>query len=386
MKIFYLCDLPLFLNDAPSIHIYEIAKNLDKIGNKVTLFAPSIHKLNFKTSFKIVYTPALSFFISLLYHPLLIFVVIWHTILERPDVVYLRQAPFMILPLMFFRLINVPIISEVNGTQEEEMLELVQISLIQFLLRHKVITAIEAYSYKLSDKIITVTPGLKTYLTKKFKINPNKIIILENGVETDEFKPLHQAQIQKKLNLDSKYLQIGYFGKITVLQGVDYIIKAFNILIKTHKNIRLVIVGSGQEKKEYMQLAHDLKLSEFITFVDAVPHELAAQYINAFDVCISYPTLARDGLTSPFKIYEYLSCGKPIVASNISDVGNKFKGVAMIAKPDDEKDLAKQIELLITDKNLREKLGKAAREFIINGHSWESVARKTEEIAHTLLK
>ena len=85
---------------------------------------------------------------------------------------------------------------------------------------------------------------------------------------------------------------------------------------------------------------------------------------------------------SPLKIYEYLACAKPVVASNIKGVGDLLdvskSGISIT--PDAPDELATAITKLLKDEALMGQMGKNGRKIVIEKYSWANTARKMKEV------
>ncbi len=91
-------------------------------------------------------------------------------------------------------------------------------------------------------------------------------------------------------------------------------------LVKSNKQeVRLVIVGEGQFRQRLERLASELQISNKLLFLGNIDHAKIPMIINACDICIAPFTSWRNGKigVSPLKLYEYLSCGKPVVSTSI---------------------------------------------------------------------
>ena len=91
---------------------------------------------------------------------------------------------------------------------------------------------------------------------------------------------------------------------------------------------------------------------------------------------------------SPFKLYEYASCGKPIISTDIPGIPefvNKNK-CGIIVEPNNPKALAEAIVKLLDNPNLAEEMGKNGRKAILNGYSWKSVAERTQKVIEDAIK
>jgi glycosyltransferase involved in cell wall biosynthesis len=96
------------------------------------------------------------------------------------------------------------------------------------------------------------------------------------------------------------------------------------------------------------------------------------------DVAVApYPRL-ESFYFSPLKVYEYMAAGVPVVASRSGQLEQLIEsGVnGLLTPPDDVESLAASLELLLTDAQLRKRLGCAGRAKVLNEHTWDKVVEK----------
>jgi glycosyltransferase involved in cell wall biosynthesis len=161
-------------------------------------------------------------------------------------------------------------------------------------------------------------------------------------------------------------------------KGVRYIIEALPLLSK--RNVKLIIIGSDDEKF-YGQLAELKRVRESIIFV---PHSSNLwEYYAASDIFV-FPTIYEPfGLV----IIEAMASGLPVITSRVAGAADLIiDGVngLLLRASSDVNDLAAQIELLLSNAELRKDMGERARE-TAEQFSWDQVAQKTLEVYNTVL-
>lgn len=172
---------------------------------------------------------------------------------------------------------------------------------------------------KRAKKIICVSEVDKKYLVKYFKINPTKIEIIENPVDTSIFYPdnKNNKKIRKELGIKNKEKFILFFGQLDYRPNIEAleIIKEEIIprLDKSEIKYKLVICGKGDGNgllKRYKNKNLILK-----GFVDRIQ-----DYINASDIIIAP---LKSGSGTRIKILEALACKKRVVSTSIGAEGIK---------------------------------------------------------------
>lgn len=381
MKIFYISDINLKEKGVLKNHVFEIVRNFKKLGNDVILFLPNQKRS--KEDIKIINVLALKKNVlrGISYNFFLFFYLIYYIFIYKPDVIYTRQNMSTFIPAVLSKIFSITYVTEVNGTFEEELKILKKNKLLIFLSN-----CVEQICYRFANKIITASPSLCIYIKQKYKIKDDKILSIENGANIDLFKPLNKDKLRERLHFNKNYKYIGYSGGLKDWQGIDFIINSIPIVLKKLPNYRLIILGEGPERDNLINITEKLKIKDKIIFIDSVEYKKVPEYINLFDVCICYLTKLKEGkYGTPFKVYEYLACGKPVILSEIEGISELFKDKVVLAKPENSEDLADKIISLIKNRKLREKLGREGREFIVNNHSWENITKRTLEVIETAI-
>jgi glycosyltransferase involved in cell wall biosynthesis len=223
---------------------------------------------------------------------------------------------------------------------------------------------------RLADKIVAVTPNVSAYI-KNLGIEEKRIIVIRNGVNTDHFKPIKSDVCKTEIGLNHTYRYIGFVGSLTHWQGVDDLIIAFSQITNNSKVI-LLVIGDGAEKGKLEALARNLNIEDQIVFTGITSYDLIPNYISACDFMVA-PKKELDSGFSPLKVYEYLACGKPVIASDVN--GLQFimeKKVGVTFKPGNVNKLKEAIiNMLALPYDTLENMGKRARQIAVNDFSWD---------------
>lgn len=306
--------------------------------------------------------------------------------LKKFDIIYTRNQNLVFLTkILFLNRYNKKLIFELNGIAKDEC-QLIGCntkgglsSLIGFIKEF-----IFKESIRAPYKIIAVTSGIKKYLHNEYGINNEKIVVINNGANTEQFKPMDSNESKTKLGLDPTKDYVCFVGNLAPWQGVEYLIQAAPLILAKCPNVSFLIVGDGIMKDKLMDLGRNLEVLDKFFFTGSIPYEKIPLHINSSNVCVAPFIVNRNekiGL-SALKMYEYLACGVPVVASNIKGVGDlliKSNG-GIAVTPENTGELAEAIIKLIIDKKLQTQMGFNGREYVIVNHSWASVAEDINDI------
>jgi len=405
MKICFIAPPPADLSEkyAGTTHVIELANNLSKLGHEVFLFSRGLYKNEIKeTKFNYINIPSIRFkrIETVLIFPLFTAIkMVKYNHKYKFDVIYQRHGSY-VGHVLFEKLINVPIVTEFNDLAEPESIEMLSNSMHRKIMKF-IKMLLSGYQKFLVKKTMeysagfrSVTENIKKDLQRKYNIEGEKITVIANGANTELFKPLDKLKCRRLLNLPENENIICFVGTFYSFFGIEYLIESMPIILEKIQNATLLIVGdqestdTGEYKQGLIRNVKKLDLDNDILFTGAVPYEEVPKYINASDVCVApFPKkkIEKCGL-SPLKIYEYLACEKPTVASRIS--GLEFieeQNAGILVEPENPKELAKAIIKLLKDGKLREEMGKNGREYVVKNHSWESVARKVAEVCKSVV-
>ena len=172
--------------------------------------------------------------------------------------------------------------------------------------------------YRLNDVILVQSPYFEKYLTKQ-GVNSEKIIYYPYYAE-HFYKPVKKKpKILKKF---PKGFNILFAGNIGVAQSLNTIIKAFELI--KNKNINIIFLGEGRDKKRIQQLISKKDLDKNFIFLGSYPPEHMSDFFSCADAL--YISLKKANIfsyTIPGKLQSYLACGKPIIGS-LDGIGKKI--------------------------------------------------------------
>ena len=214
------------------------------------------------------------------------------------------------------------------------------------------------------DGVIGVAP-LNLRVFKGYK-GPKTVI--PNAIDLGEFG--HWVPKIKKFS-DGK-INILFLGRIEERKGLIYLLRAFKVLEKKFTNLRLIVVGEGPLKRELQIWTKKNKLKN-VVFEGGIKEERTPVYYRTADIFVS-PAIY--GESFGIVLVEAMACGIPVVAfanEGYKEVLKKGKGERFLVKPKDYKTLAKKLEILIKNKELRKEMGEWGQ-IEAKKYSWPKIA------------
>lgn len=196
-------------------------------------------------------------------------------------------------------------------------------------------------------------------------LEPEKIKLLHNAVDTNQFDPskFDSANFRKELNIKDDQLLIGMIARFSKGKGHEEFLEAASILKEKYNNLRFVIVGEpSYGEEEYSKLINkmstDLGLESILTFTGF--------RFDTPNVIIGMDIFVFPSHNEAFGIAlaEALSMGIPSVCADkdgVLDIAVDGE-TSFLFKNKNSKDLAVKLELLITDPVKRKEFGAASRD------------------------
>ncbi len=236
--------------------------------------------------------------------------------------------------------------------------------------------------YDKAEALIYPSELARSLLEKLSKKNQPSYII-SNGINTEEFKFMPIGNFYERFKIPNDKVKLLFVGRLFPEKSVDTLIEAVPQIIKIHPNTHVMIVGAGHLRLKLEKLAHGLGIEKYITFLGLVSEEDKILAYNASDIFV-LPSLAElEGMV----VLEAMACGKPIVVSDAEMSASRYfvDNNGFLFKTRDHVDLARQVLKLITDMDLRKKMGKVSLEKSKSYDIHKSVD-KLEEVYYSVLK
>ena len=160
-----------------------------------------------------------------------------------------------------------------------------------------------------ADTRIMVSPQLGKTLEAIFGKNVKPWIWIPNMIPDKYFKT-HEDKTGKVMHSKFRFLNIGMMEEDD-RKGHKILLKALAEKFSNDKNVELVIIGDGPNRKFLMNMASELKISEQVIFRGSISNDNIASEINKSDVCVISSHIETFGVVA----LEALAYGRPVVAT-----------------------------------------------------------------------
>ena len=222
--------------------------------------------------------------------------------------------------------------------------------------------------YQFADRTICLSQDSYTILRSVYKLSGNKISLIPNGLRKPKSvqRRINLEEIRKLLNVRNDEKILVAIGRPTKQKGIFALLEAMKVVLKTNKNVRLVIIGDANEQsfREIIQATSPIAAS--VTFTGLLDKGSIYKWLSIADIGIVPSYYEQFGFVG----VEMMMHGLPIVASNGLGLRNMFQDNvnAKIAKIGNMKlpkeyqnNLANAILELLNSPDFCYKLGSNAR-------------------------
>jgi glycosyltransferase involved in cell wall biosynthesis len=245
--------------------------------------------------------------------------------------------------------------------------------------------------YNLCHHIFVHTEGMKRELLADFDISEEKVSVIPFGInDTVPNTSLSRVEAKQQLGVDRSDKTILFFGNIAPYKGLEYLVEAFNGLLKRDRSYRLLIVGSPKRSADYWkEVRRTIDCSRLedrvLAKIEYVPDETTELYFKAADVLVlPYTHIFQSGV-----LFLGYSFGLPAVASDVGDLKEEIiEGeTGFVFKPRDSSDLARKIDSYFKSELFRNLDTRRAqiKAYANEQYSWSKVAVITTAVYFKLL-
>jgi glycosyltransferase involved in cell wall biosynthesis len=299
---------------------------------------------------------------------------------EEIDFIYQRYSRFNWTGVLLSIVTGLPFALEYNGSEVWISRQWDRTGLLWLLKR------VEALNLRAADLIFVVSDVERRNLIKA-GVSAAKVIVNPNGVDTDRFRPdCGGAEIRRLLGIEDQVV-VGFVGTFGPWHGAPVLADAATRINNSGSRLHFIFIGAGEQRAQTRSIIDSAGVSA--TFTGSIAHDKVPSYLDACEVLASPHVSMTDGsefFGSPTKLFEYLAMRKGIIASRLGQVGEVISDGenGLLVTPGDAEGLARAIEKLAIDVELRERLGAAARETAISSYTWRhNAARVFDAIRRT---
>jgi alpha-maltose-1-phosphate synthase len=264
-------------------------------------------------------------------------------------------------------------------------------------------TWVERTAIQRADAVVAVSRGTKEDVLRLFNISEDRIYIIYNGIDPDEYRPVEATEQLAKYGVDPSKPYVLFVGRIARQKGIIHLVNAIEYL---EPGTEVVLCAGAPDTPE---LAAEMKTAvervkakrpdvNVIWIAEMVPKSVVYQLYSHAGVFVC------PSIYEPFGIInlEAMACETPVVASAVGGIKEvvvdgetgflvalKQYGESPFEALEPEqfaRDLAEKINLLVRDPELRKRFGQAGRKRAVEKFSWHAIALETQKMYAELIE
>jgi D-inositol-3-phosphate glycosyltransferase len=239
-----------------------------------------------------------------------------------------------------------------------------------------------------ANRIVALCPQDREDLITLYQADPARLTIIGNGFNPDEFYPIETDMARSLIGIPAAEPVILQLGRMVPRKGVDNVVLALGVLRRQFdRSARLLIVGgetddpdpaSTPEIARLQTLASEQGITDLVTFTGRRGRDMLRYYYSAADVFVTTPWYEPFGITP----LEAMACGTPVIGASVGGIKHTVRDqkTGFLVAPNDPEALAEKLALLLSNDDLRSRMGQRARQHVLKQYTWEQVARQTADL------
>ncbi len=303
---------------------------------------------------------------------------------QNPDVFFNRLELYNFSGLLLSQWLNLPYVVEADCPPTYEHMNFYG---KEYFHLGGMPQSLELKNLHRADAVIAISKILKQYYVDR-GIEADKIFVIPNGADPEKFKPREKpADLVKRYQLEGKTV-IGWIGALVGWNGIEILAAMAKKVLAKYENVAFMMVGGGANQEFLDRELRQGEWAQRVILPGTVPHSVVPDYLACMDIVIApYPKLPF-WYPSSMKVFEYMSAGKAVVASRVGQIAEVISEGenGVLFDPDDQDELLAKISLLIENEALRQKVGDAARQDVLQHYTWEQHAKTVTEIFENVLQ
>jgi glycosyltransferase involved in cell wall biosynthesis len=302
----------------------------------------------------------------------------------HPDLVIVESPPLfdVIASRVLSWLKRCPFIFIVSDLWPESA---VQLGVLHNRLLIRLAEWLEWSTYQKAGLVWSVTDGIRKTLIKR-GLEPERVFLLTNGVDTSKFKPMSCAKARAELGWENRFTVL-YSGTHGLAHGLTTILDAAEQL-QSNTDIKFIFVGDGAAKADLVVQTKQCKLTN-VTFLEAQSHDRMPLVLAGADVClVPLRKLPLFESALPSKMYEIMACERPIilgVEGEARKIAEKEAQSAIAIEPENADALVTAILYLYEHPEIAVRLGQQGRVFVKSRFDRDLLVTALDEHMTTLL-
>jgi glycosyltransferase involved in cell wall biosynthesis len=234
---------------------------------------------------------------------------------------------------------------------------------------HRALLALERMSFRIADVVISTNETYRRIAIERGGKAPADVFVVRNAPDPVRFQGVRPNPALKQ----GRDHLLAYVGVIAPQDGVDYALRALALLRERRTDWHAVFLGSGDALPDMERLTIELGLENHVEFGGWADDERVGELLSTADVGLAPdPRSPLNDASTMIKVAEYMSMALPVVAFDLPESVVTADGAALFAADNDEAAFAQRVDDLLSDPDLRARLGAAGQARIAGPLSWST--------------
>jgi glycosyltransferase involved in cell wall biosynthesis len=309
--------------------------------------------------------------------------VTWLHLRRHYDVIVVHNMPdFLIFAATLPKLLGAKLVLDVEDPSPELMASK------SSGRRRAILTTFAAWQEHVSaafaDHVVTVGWTFEELLLRR-GVPKHKVTLILNSADPNVFPPERRAPAVVDSGGGKRPFVVIYYGTLAERNGVATAIRAVKLALPNTPNLRLDIMGRGEELPALRALTQELDITDHVVFIESRPPERVADFVLNGDVgIIPYHADVYGDLVLPTKAYEMAWMGRPIIASNTRALRSMFRpqSVRLCDVPSPECFAEAILELYADPQKRAHMIVSASEDY--EALRWEPICKRYQELLASL--
>jgi glycosyltransferase involved in cell wall biosynthesis len=218
------------------------------------------------------------------------------------------------------------------------------------------------YNFKKADLLCATSTTISEFIRK---VTDKPVTVVPFGVNVEDFKPKEVKSLFK-----AEDFVIGSIKPLESIYNNDVLIKSFKILSDRYSQLKLLIIGEGNEEQALKQLTKDLKIEDKVVFTGRVPFSEISNYFNMINVLANLSEYESFGVS----VIEAMSCEKAVIVTNVGGLKEVVANdtIGLKVEVGNIEETTKALEQLVLNRMLCKTIGQNAREHVLKHYNWDN--------------
>jgi glycosyltransferase involved in cell wall biosynthesis len=293
----------------------------------------------------------------------------------RPDLLYQRHSLLNAAGAVLSADLGVPLLLEANNSEVQAR------RMWSRLVLGGLAARMERAAFRGADAVVAVS-RIGADSLPPLGADPAKLLVNPNGVDPARFHPgLDGTALRRRLGFEERHVVCGFLGTFTRWHGVLFLAERIPKALAAQPDARFLFMGDGDLRSAVEDHLRRAGVADRAVFTGLIPHGAVPEHLAACDVLISPHLPFEDGTPffgSPTKLFEYMAMGKPVLASNLGQIGEVIEDgkSGILYGPGNADEFDRRLRPLLADAELRRRLGEGARLRVESEYTWRRNAER----------